>query len=76
MTARAQIHRLVDALPDDALDTVERMLAQFVAPAISHQAAAASPKAPTEDRPPLRPTDAAQKRLHSFFRRSAAQTLA
>ena len=76
MTARAQIHRLVDALPDDALDTVERMLAGFVAPAITDQAAAAPTKAPTGDRPPLRPIDAAEKRLHSFFRRFEGRSLA
>ena len=62
MTARAQIHRLVDALPDDALDSVERVLVEF--------------SAPTEGRPSLRPTDAAEERLHSFFRRFEGRSLA
>ena len=62
MTARAHIHRLVDALPDDALDSVERVLAEYYAP--------------PEDRPALRPTDAAEERLHNFFRRYEGRSLA
>ena len=65
--ARAQIHRLVDALPDDKLATVERMLAETaVAPA----------KAPTEARSSVVAADAAEKRLHGFFRRFKGRSLA
>ena len=75
MTARAQIHRLVDALPDDALDTVEHMLAEF-APTITDQRAVATAKAPTDGRTPVAPADAAEERLHSFFRRFEGRRLA
>ena len=60
MTAR--VHRLVDALPEDSLDTVERMLTEF--------------SATTGDRPSLRPTDGAEERLHNFFRRFEGRSLA
>ena len=65
VTDRAQLHRLVDALPDDALDTVERALAELFAPTVADQAALA----PTESR-------AAEERLHSFFRRFEGRSLA
>ena len=68
MTDRAQIHHLVDALPDDALDTVERLLAGLFAPTVADQAALA----PTEGRP----AGAAEVRLHNFFRRFEGRSLA
>ena len=74
VTARAQIHRLVDALPDDALDTVEHMLAEF-APTITDQRAVTA-KVPTEGRTPVAPADAAEERLHGFFRRFEGRSLA
>lgn len=84
MTARAQIHHLVDALPDDALDTVERMLAELLVPTVSDdrpgyititdQAVAAL--APTEGRPSIGPVEAAEERLHGFFRRFEGRSLA
>ena len=75
MTARAQIHRLVDALPDDALEAAERMLAEFSAP-ITDQTAVALAKARAEDRAPVAPLRAAEQRLHSFFRRFEGRSLA
>ena len=75
MTARAQIHRLVDALPDDALEAAERMLAEFSAP-ITDQTAVALAKARTESRAPFAPPRAAEQRLHSFFRRFEGRSLA
>ena len=62
MTARAQIHRMVDALPDDALDAVEHMLAEF-APVITDRGAVAT-------------ANAAEERLHGFFRRFEGRSLA
>ena len=43
LTAREQIHRLVDALPDDALDTVKRVLAGLSEP--TESAVSTSPAA-------------------------------
>ena len=84
MTARAQIHHLVDALPDDALDAVERMLAKLLVPTVSDdrpgyvtipdQAVVAL--APTEVRPSFGPAEAAEERLHGFFRRFEGRSLA
>ena len=68
MTDRAQLHHLVDALPDDALGTIERLLAGLFAPAVTDQAGAA----PMEDRP----AGAAEERLHGFFRRFEGRSLA
>ena len=68
VTDRAQIHRLVDALPDDALDTVERTLAELFASTGADQAA----MAPTEGRS----SGAAEERLHSFFRWFEGRSLA
>ena len=68
LTAREQIHRLVDALPDDALDTVKRVLAGLSEPTITHQAVLALGETPTGGRAIVVPADAAEKRLHSFFR--------
>ena len=76
VTARAQIHRLVDALPDDALEAAERMLAEFSAPTIHDRTAVAPAKARTEDRAPVAPPRAAEQRLHSFFRRFEGRSLA
>ena len=76
MTARAQIHRLVDALPDDALEAAERMLAEFSAPTINDRTAVALAKARAEDRAPVAPPRAAEQRLHSFFRRFEGRSLA
>lgn len=62
MTERARLHRLVDALPDDVLDAVERMLAELLAA--------------TEGRSPIEPANAAEERLRSFFRRFDGRSLA
>ena len=62
MTARAQLHRLVDALPDDALDEGERKLTELFAP--------------TGGRSPIAPANGAEERLHSFFRRFEGRSLA
>ena len=65
MAARAQLHRLVDALPDDALDAVEHMLAEF-APVTDRRTAATA----------VAPADAAEERLRGFFRRFEGRSLA
>ena len=49
MAARDQIHRLVDALPDDALDAAGRMLAGLSAPSLSDPVASALAKTPLDD---------------------------
>ena len=76
LTAREQIHRLVDALPDDALDTVKRVLAGLSEPTITHQAALALGETPTGGRAVVVPADAAEKRLYSFFRQFEGRSLA
>ena len=57
MTARDQIHRLVDALPDDALDTAGRMLAGLSAPSFADPVTSALAEAPMDDEP-VTPSDA------------------
>ena len=76
MAAREQIHRLVDALPDDALNTAEHMLAGLSASSITHPAALALAKMRTDGRPVVAPADAAEERLHSFFRQFEGRSLA
>ena len=76
LTAREQIHRLVDALPDDALDTVKRVLAGLSEPTITHQAALALGETPAGGSAVVVPADAAEKRLHSFFRQFEGRSLA
>lgn len=49
MNAREQVHQLVDALPDDELETAGRVLAGLSALALSNPAAAALAKAPMDD---------------------------
>ena len=49
MAARDQIHRLVDALPDDALDAARRMLAGLSAPSVADPVTSALAKAPMDD---------------------------
>ena len=51
MAARAQLHRLVDALPEDALDSAERMLAGLSAPPLADPVAYALAGAPMDDEP-------------------------
>ena len=51
MTARAQLHRLVDTLPEDALDSAGRMLAGLSASPLADPLAAALAKAPMDDEP-------------------------
>ena len=51
MTARAQLHRLVDTLPDDALDDAGRMLAGLSTGPIDDPVAAALARAPLDDEP-------------------------
>ena len=51
MTAREQIHQLVDALPDDALDTAEKMLTGLSALLPANPVTSALAKAPTDDEP-------------------------
>ena len=62
MVERAQLHRLVDALPDDALDAVEHMLTVLFAP--------------SEGRSPTTSANGAEERLHRFFRRFEGRSLA
>ena len=76
LTARERIHRLVDALPDDALDAVERVLAGFSESTITHQAALGLGKAPPGGSAVVTPADAAEQRLHSFFRQFEGRSLA
>ena len=49
MNAREQVHQLVDALPDNELETAGRVLAGLSALALSNPAAAALAKAPMDD---------------------------
>ena len=51
MTARAQLHGLVDTLPEDALDSAGRMLAGLAAPPLADPVASALAKAPMDDEP-------------------------
>ena len=76
LTAREQIHRLVDALPDDALDAVERVLAGLSDPTIAHQTALALGETPAGGRAGAAPARMAEKRLHSFFRQFEGRNLA
>ena len=76
LAAREQIHRLVDALPDDALDAVERVLAGLSESAITHQTASALGEMPTGGRAVVAPADAAEQHLHSFFRQFEGRSLA
>ena len=76
LTARERIHRLVDALPDDALDAVERVLAGFSESTITHQAALELGEAPPGGRAVVAPADAAEQCLHSFFRQFEGRSLA
>ena len=51
MTARAQLHRLVDALPEDALHSAGHMLAALSASPLADSVTAALAKAPMDDEP-------------------------
>ena len=57
MTARAQLHRLVDTLPDDALDTAGRMLAGLSTLPLADPVTSALARAPLDDEP-VTPEDA------------------
>ena len=57
MTAREQIHRLVDALPDDALDTAGQVLAELSVPPCADPVTVALAEAPVDDEP-VAPGDA------------------
>ena len=72
LTAREQVHRLVDVLPEDALDTAERVLVGLSGPTTVHQAVAVLGETPAGGRA----GDAAEKRLHSFFRQFEGRSLA
>lgn len=76
LAAREQIHRLVDELPDDVLAAVERMLAGLHETIANQGAGWAPGKMPTGGRAVVAPTDAAEKRLRSFFRRFEGRSLA
>ena len=76
LTAREQIHRLVDALPDDALDTVKRVLAGLSESTIAHQTALALGETPAGGRAVAAPARMAEQRLHSFFRQFEGRSLA
>ena len=51
MTIREQVHQLVDALPDDELETAGRVLAGLSTLSLSSPAAVALAKAPVDDEP-------------------------
>ena len=51
MTARAQLHQLVDTLPDDALDAAGRMLAGLSTPPLADPITSALANAPLDDEP-------------------------
>ena len=51
MTARDQLHRLVDGLPENELATAERILTGLSAPSLSNPVMAALAKAPKDDEP-------------------------
>ena len=51
MTARDQLHRLVDALPVDALEVAGRMLSGLAAQRLVDPVTAALAKAPMDDEP-------------------------
>ena len=76
LTAREQVHRLVDVLPEDALDTAGRVLAGLSEPTTVHQAVAVLGETPAGGRAGDAPADAAEQRLHSFFRPFEGRSLA
>ena len=76
LTAREQIHRLVDALPDDVLDTVKRVLAGLSEPTIAHQTTLALGETPAGGRAGAARAHMAEQRLHSFFRQFEGRSLA
>ena len=57
MTARAQLHRLVDALPDHVLDAAGRALAGLSTPSLADPVTSALARAPLDDEP-VTPSDA------------------
>ena len=57
MTVRAQLHRLVDSLPEDALDSAGRVLAELSASFLADPVTSALAKAPMDDEPVI-PGDA------------------
>ncbi len=67
---------MVDALPDDALETAERVLAELSESTIADQAAMVPGEAPAGGHAVVAPADAAEKRLHSFFRQFEGRSLA
>ena len=67
---------MVDELPDDVLAAVERMLAGLHEIVAREGSGWAPGKMPTGDRAVVAPTDAAEKRLQSFFRRFEGRSLA
>ena len=67
---------MVDALPDDALETVERVLAELSESTVADQTAMAPGEVPAGGHAVVSPADAAEKRLHSFFRQFEGRSLA
>ena len=76
MTAREQVHRLVDALREDALDAAERVLSQLPSSSTKRPAPLAAGAKTTDDGPTVASADAAEKRLRSFFRKFEGRSLA
>ena len=75
MAAREQVHRLVDALHEDALNAAERVLSELPSSSTPPARLAAGEKR-AGDRPAVASADAAEKRLRSFFRRFEGRSLA
>ena len=51
MTTKAQIHQLIDDLPESELETVKRVLEGLSARSLSNRAAAVLAHAPVDDEP-------------------------
>ena len=69
MTIREQVHQLVDALPDDELETAGRVLAGLSMLSLSSPAVVALAKAPVDDEPvTAREAEAIAEGEHDFER--------
>ena len=76
MAVREQVHRLVDALREDALDAAERVLSELPSSSTKRPAPLAAGAKRTDDPPVVASADAAEKRLRRFFRRFEGRSLA
>ena len=76
MAVREQVHRLVDALREDALDAAERALSELCSSSTPRHAQLSVGETRTDNRPAAASAAAAEERLRSFFRRFEGRSLA